>query len=87
MPDTLDATISVVRRELEQARAPKCFPCITGETSFEHDLRCCAIDMTCISHEIEDAFGVELPAEAFERCETVGQVAELVQSLVTENAQ
>ena len=80
--DTLSRTIAIVRRELETARAPRCFPDITGETSSEHDLRCCAIDMTCIAHEVEEAFGVQLPAEPLEVCATVGELAALVAELL-----
>jgi acyl carrier protein len=85
-PDTLSRTIAIVRRELETARAPRCFPNITAETSFERDLRCCAIDLVCITDEVERAFDVRLPAEPLEVCATVGELAGLVQSLSMENA-
>lgn len=77
-PDLLDAVIAIVRRELETSRAPRCYPALTGETTFEGDLLCSTIDLVCIADELEHAFAIELPAEPLETCDTIGALTELV---------
>lgn len=56
-------------------------PEITNETSFAQDLRCDAVDMVCIELAVSDDCDVELPACAFENCDTVGDLAALVDRL------
>lgn len=68
---------TIVRNTLVNTRA--ILPEITDETSFAGDLRCDSIDMVCIEIEVGDAFGVELPACEFENCETIADLAALVQ--------
>ena len=86
MTDTLTRTIALVRAHLAQHRPAHLIPDIGEESSFEHDLRCDAIDMVCISLEAEDAFSLRMPPERFEDCETVEDLVGLVQSLSMENA-
>lgn len=83
-PDTLSRVAQIVANELNRARAPRACPPIDAETSFERDLRCCAIDMVCISLEVEDAFDIQLPCEELENCDAVGALAALVDSLLVE---
>lgn len=70
---------AIVRSALANTRPP--LPEITAETSFARDLRCDAVDMVCIELAVSDACRVELPACRFENCETVGDLAALVEQL------
>jgi acyl carrier protein len=56
-------------------------PEITADSSFARDLRCDAVDMVCIELAVSDACELELPACQFESCETVGDLAVLVEQL------
>ena len=56
-------------------------PEITNETCFVQDLRCDAIDMVCIELAVGDDCEVELPSCAFENCDTVGDLAALIDRL------
>lgn len=81
MPEILATTVDIVRRELERSRAPRCYPDITATSAFERDLLCSTIDLVCIAHEVEEQFGVELPGECLEGCDTVGDLAALIRRL------
>jgi acyl carrier protein len=79
--DILSRTIELVRDHLLLTRPCRTLPEVTAESSFEHDLGCDAIDIVCIELAAEDAFIVQFPAEPFECCETVGDLAALVKRL------
>lgn len=77
MPDTVARILEIVRRELETSRAPKCYPDLSADDTFERDLLCSTVDLVCISMSIEEEFGIELPAEV-ENCGTIQALADLV---------
>lgn len=85
-PGLLDAVIAIVRRELETSRAPRCYPDLTGETTFEGDLLCSTIDLVCITDTIEHVFACELPSEPLETCQTIGALADLIAATVAREA-
>lgn len=68
---------TIIRSTLVNTRTM--LPAITDETSFARDLRCDPVDMVCIEIAVSDAFGVELPACQLENCETVADLAALVE--------
>lgn len=79
--DTLSTTIAAVLAYLEADyvhRRRAAVPEVSEESVFATDLACDAIDMVCICLEIEEAFGLNLPPDEPEHCETVGDLARLV---------
>lgn len=53
---------------------------ITEETTFLEDLGADSLDVYQIVMGIEDAFGIEIPAEKAERVTTVGEAVELIRN-------
>jgi len=81
MSEAFTRVAEIVAHELNHARKPHVCPDISEATSFQSHLLCSSVDMVCITLEIEDQLGVELPAERLEHCETVGDLAQLVDEL------
>ncbi len=70
---------TIVRDTLVNTRTH--LPEISGETAFTRDLRCDAVDMVCIEIAVSDACEIEFPACRFENCETISDLAALVEQL------
>lgn len=79
MTDILTRTIELVTAYLRVwAGEP---PEVTADSSLEGDLACDQIDRVCLEIEMEDAFDVRFPADPLENCETVGDLAALVERM------
>lgn len=76
---TLPQITTLIIKELSQTRAHFIPPAIDATTSLVRDLACDVIDRVVISHEIEEAFKVRLPAEGLDAAETVGDLVALVE--------
>lgn len=55
---------------------------ITMETTFGSDLGADSLDVFEIIMEIEEEFGIEIPAEKAEKITTVGEAVEMIKSAI-----
>lgn len=79
MTDITTRIIAIVAHEIASTRVCWTAPHIDASTSLVVDLHCDVIDRVVISHEIEEAFGVRLPADDLDRAETVADLVALVE--------
>jgi acyl carrier protein len=66
-------------------RGADSLPPIEADSSFSADLGCDGIDLMTVCMALEDELGIDLP-EAAEHCETVGELARMVEGLVGSEA-
>lgn len=71
--------IELVKREIVSTRVGWVEPAIDASTSLVADLHCDVIDRVVISHEIEEAFDVRLPADGLDQAETIADLVALVE--------
>lgn len=71
--------IELVKREIVSTRVGWVEPAIDASTSLVADLYCDVIDRVVISHEIEEAFDVRLPADGLDQAETIADLVALVE--------
>ncbi len=69
---------AIVAKELRDSRVGF-VGLVTPETRLYDDLHCCSLDMTCIQVEIEMQIGRDLPSMEVERCQTVADLARVVE--------
>lgn len=70
--------VEVIQAHLATYRPTASQPAVSTDSTFGADLRCDPIDMVCICLAIEDAFGIKLPADEPEHCESVFDMVSLV---------
>lgn len=73
-----DRVIAAIEDHLVKHRPTATLPAVRAESTFRTDLGCDPIDMVCICLAIEDAFGIKLPADEPEHCESVFDMVTLV---------
>lgn len=70
--------IAAIEDHLVKHRPVAKVPTVRADSTFATDLACDPIDMVCICLAIEDAFGIKLPADEPEHCESVFHMIALV---------
>lgn len=55
---------------------------VTEETTFTEDLGADSLDVYQIVMKIEEAFGIEIPADQAEQITTVGEAVELIRNSI-----
>ena len=55
---------------------------VTEETTFTEDLGADSLDVYQIVMQIEEAFEIEIPAEAIQEISTVGEAVELIRNSI-----
>ena len=55
---------------------------VTEETTFTEDLGADSLDVYQIIMKIEEAFGIEIPADQAEQIATVGEAVELIRNSI-----
>lgn len=55
---------------------------VTEETTFTEDLGADSLDVYQIVMKIEEAFEIEIPAEAIQEISTVGEAVELIRNSI-----
>lgn len=70
--------IAVIEDHLAKHRPVAALPSVQADSTFRADLGCDPIDMVCICLTVEDAFGIKLPADEPEHCESVFDMVVLV---------
>ena len=53
---------------------------ITADTNIKYDLGMSSFDLVCFGDDLMDEFGVKLSPNDFKNCDTVGKLAQFVQS-------
>lgn len=79
MTDITTRIIAIVANEIASTRVCWIRPAIDASTSLAADLHCDVIDRVVISHEIEEAFDVRLPADGLDQAETIADLVALVE--------
>ncbi len=51
---------------------------ITADTSLKSGLGMSSFDLVCLAEDIHNEFGVELNADVFRKCDTIGELADYI---------
>lgn len=53
---------------------------ITYDTNIKYDLGMSSFDLVCFGEDLSQEFGIQLSADDFRDCDTVGKLADFIQS-------